>query len=157
MEQELHAQLLSLKHQQQMQQQMLVEQFHQQQMQMAKEHEKQMQDHIKVSTVPPGGQIEIGNPWWFFFLLIKKKKIQKGHLSIGMLHIMWLEILINVFLFISNVRLFEHFQFKTLVLVLTPTTLEHDRPSFECTEYFQWYITTWVEECVIKTYQPLNN
>lgn len=48
---QLQQQIASLKHQQQMQQQMLLEQFHEQQRQLAQQHEKQLQEHIKVHMV----------------------------------------------------------------------------------------------------------
>lgn len=48
---QLQQQIASLKQQQEFQQRLLVEQFRQQQQQMAQEHEKQLQEHIKVQQV----------------------------------------------------------------------------------------------------------
>lgn len=45
---ELQAQLLSLKQQHQLQQQMLLQQFHEQQLRLAQEQDKQMANHIQV-------------------------------------------------------------------------------------------------------------
>lgn len=46
---ELQAQLISLKQQQHLQQQMLLQKFHEQQVRLAAEHEKQIQEHVKVT------------------------------------------------------------------------------------------------------------
>lgn len=48
---QIQQQIASLKQQQEFQQRLLVEQFRQQQQQMAQEHEKQLQEHIKVQQV----------------------------------------------------------------------------------------------------------
>ncbi|XP_070566413.1 histone deacetylase 4-like isoform X5 [Ptychodera flava] len=48
--QQLHEDLLRLKQQQQLQKQMLIEQFKQQQEELAKQHEKQLHDHLQVSN-----------------------------------------------------------------------------------------------------------
>ena len=48
---QLQQQIASLKQQQEFQQQLLLQQFRQQQQQLAQEHEKQMQEHIKVQQV----------------------------------------------------------------------------------------------------------
>jgi len=45
---DLRAQLLTLKQQQHIQQQMLLQKFHEQQVRLAAEHEKQIQEHVKV-------------------------------------------------------------------------------------------------------------
>jgi hypothetical protein len=47
----LQQQLASLKQQQQLQQQILLHQYQQQRQQLEQEHEKQMQEHIKVSVI----------------------------------------------------------------------------------------------------------
>lgn len=47
-DQHLQQQLASLKHQQQLQQQILLQQYQQQRQQLEQEHEKQLQEHIKV-------------------------------------------------------------------------------------------------------------
>jgi len=47
---DLRTQLLALKQQQHIQQQMLLQNFHEQQVRMAAEHEKQIQEHVKVAN-----------------------------------------------------------------------------------------------------------
>lgn len=59
-DQELQHEIASLKRQQELQQQMLLQQFHAQQQQLVQEHEKQMQEHIKVKV---GTRLLLQSKW----------------------------------------------------------------------------------------------